>query len=514
MTWYLVFDFLVELVEGGQRHGVVLVVHHLAFEGLWHFSVEVHFFGFLVEHGVVHWVVHDFLFLEGKEFLLLGEKVAVVHGWGDHLFSFEVFLQQHLLQEHILAETLGVEHGWVQEFLLTIDLEHTGRSVAAEDFGVVVFGDWESQFVEEHLLKEFILDKVVLDEGILVEGILDEVILVEGILDEVVLVKGILDQILLDFILDQVLLKFILDELFLDFFLDDFVNWENWNADDFSINNLDFVVDFWLSGDVLSEELSVNILGHEFGDFRNWDLVEEEISVDLLDQVLVVDIVDIESLLSVEWGGGLVFWDEGKNFTVNESVLVQSLDSTEVIEEVDVGGGVDGANEFAVDSTDFGLDLQSLDLRVDVLVEEDWVSEVLLELWGGEEESLEEGRSNILLEDVVLHVLSEQRNAHVFSKQFSVVQFSDGVDGGKVSSQTLHWKVNTLDVDISDGGKSTDSSDLSIVFLVQQSLLLLQLDQLIFVEQVQRTSSHRGDEESDSDESLHVERASLVSYPK
>jgi hypothetical protein len=399
--------------------------------------------------------------------------------------------------------------------LLTIDLEHTGRSVAAEDFGVVVFGDWESQFVEEHFLKEFILDKVVLDEGILVEGILDEVILEEGILDEVILVEGILDQILLDLILDQVLLKFILDELFLDFFLDDLVNWENWNADDFSINNLDFVVDFWLSGDGI-EELSVNILGQEFADFRNWDLVEEEISVDLLDQVLVVDVVDIERLLSVEWGGGLVFWDEGKNLTVNidESVLVQSLDSTEIIEEVNVGGGIDGANEFAVDSTHFGLDLQSLDLRVDVLVEEDWVSEVLLELTGGEEELLEEGRCNILLEDVVLHVLSEQRNAHVFSEQFSVVQFSDGVDGVQVSSKTLHWKVNTLDVDISDGGKSTDSSDLSIVFLVQQSLLLLQLDQMIFVEQVQRTSSHRGDEESDSNESLHVERASLVSYPK
>jgi len=495
MTLTLIFDFLVKGLVGGVRHGVVWGVHHLAFEGLWHFSVEVHFFGdFLVEHVVVHLVVHhllfsvwkvflvvhgwgnqflflegkeflldgqrvvhhlllsegkefllvhgwgnQFLFLEGKEFLLLSQKLTVVHGWGDEFLSLEEFLQQHFLQEHVLSETVLVVHGWVGEFLLSVDLEHTGRSVAAEDF--VFFSHGESDFLKDHLLKEFFLDKFVLDE----------VVLVEGILDKVILVEGILNQILLKFFLHQVLLDFVLDEFLLDFFLDESVNWENTgDTADLSIDDLDgIVVDLWLSGDGI-DDLSLNILWHNFNvsdNFSNWGLGLEEITVDFLDQVLLVDIVDIETLfLSVHLGG----WVEGLSttFDINESVLVQSLDSTEVIVEV---GVVDWADEFAVDSTDFSLYLQSLDLWVDVLVEEDWVSEVLLELTGGEEESLEEWRRDILLEDWVFQVFSEQRNVHVFSEQFSVVEFSDGEDGGKVTSHTLHWKVNTLHVQFSGG---------------------------------------------------------------
>jgi hypothetical protein len=429
---------------------------------------------------------------------------------------------------------------------LFIDLEHTGWSVATNDFGVFLsHGEnlvdhgvgvhivGEDLVLSENLLSEDLVQVQFLEDGVLVKVVLDEVILEKGILNEVILVKGVLEEVILDkffldeFILDELFLKeffldefildkLVLDEIFLDeFILDDLVLENFWNADDLSINDLDVIEGhFWLSGDGI-EDLSFNILGHNLNvgdDFSNWGLVQKEITVDFLQQVFVVDVVDIESLLSV------VFVGEWENFTFNvdETVLVQSLDSTEVIEEVDVvtGDAVNGANEFGVDSTDlFDFNLQGLDLWVDVLVEENWVSEVLLELTGGPE-LLEEWRSNVLLEDWVLHVLLEEWDGHVLTEEFSGVQFFDGVDGvHAVSGKTLNkGKVDTFGL-VGGQRKSTEFSELSSEFSIEKSLLL-QLKELLLLQQGQRSSGDGGHEESDSDESLHVERASLFGYPK
>jgi len=161
LTLCLIFDFLVKgfVVEG---HGVV---HHLSFHGLWDLSV-VHIFGFL-EHGVVHWVVHvDFVFSKGE--FLGGEEFTVVDGWGDHLFSFEELVQEDVLvEEHVLSEEFVV-HGWVHDFLF-IDLEHTGWSVATNDFGV--FLSHGENLVDHGVGVHIVGEDLVLSENLLSEDL-------------------------------------------------------------------------------------------------------------------------------------------------------------------------------------------------------------------------------------------------------------------------------------------------------------------------------------------------------
>jgi hypothetical protein len=430
-------------------------------------------------------------------FLSHGENL--VDGLGVHIVVEDLVSEDFVLSEDLVSEDLVSEDFVLSEELVSEDLV-LSENLVSEDL------------VQVQFLEDGVLVKVVLDEGILVKGILDEVILEKGVLVKVILDEFFLEEVILD---ELVLDEFFLDEFFLDkFVLDDLVQWGFWNADDLSINNLDVVeVHCWLSGDGIDDLLSFNILGQNLNvgdDFSNWGLVQKEITVDFLQQVFVVDVVDIETLLSVVLGVESSGVWEDFTFNIDETVLVQSLDSTEVIEEVDIvtGDTVDGANEFGIDSTDlFDFNLQGLDLWVDVLVEENWVSEVLLELTGGPE-LLEEWRSNVLLEDWVLHVLTEKRNGHVLTEEFSGVQFFDCVDGvHAVSSKTLNkGKVDTFGL-VGGQRKSTDFSELS-EFSIEKGLLL-QLKELFLLQQGQRSSGDGGHEESDSDESLHVERASL-----
>lgn len=260
-----------------------------------------------------------------------------------------------------------------------------------------------------------------------------------------------------------------------------------WNTDDLSINDLDITDGGdWVNNVLSGQDLDVG------DDFSNGVLVQEEITVDFLQQVLDFDVVDVGSLLSEDSTLGVV---ETFVLTTENIVINVVADLT-----------VDWAVRLNVDWV--VLLGNVLDLRVDVLVEKNGVLEVFLELTV-DKVLLEELRGDVTLEDGVFQVLTEKGDGEVFTEDFGLVQFFDGVHPTSLhlvvtnSSQTLQQRktVDALVVYITNSvqgqRKTVKSSNFPVVLSVEDGVVSSQL-------LAQRASGHRGDEEGDSDESLHV----------
>jgi len=247
------------------------------------------------------------------------------------------------------------------------------------------------------------------------------------------LVDGVVDEVLegVDWSVVNVLAKLFHTFDWADDVTDDF--WDDLSfTDKFVSDNLadDGVDNAVLDGNALSGQ-NLNV-GDDFGDWGDGLSVQDKVTVDFLQDVsdfnvgesllLAVDsttfngvekTVELLSLSlstenfiddvvggdtssevraeDVKDGAFLVDWTDGVNNWADG--VVERIDWTDGVE--DGYNWTDGIND--------GIDLtvllsQNLDLWVDVLVEENWVSEVLLEFWV-DVQLLEEWRDNVTLED-------------------------------------------------------------------------------------------------------------------
>jgi len=336
--------------------------------------------------------------VDGLEFVVDGELVVSVHHTGNHGVHLH-----HLLTEDEFFWDLGLEGGLILDHL-----------------------------VEEELLKEDILDELVFSEGVEVHGLeglffdhLVEELLDEDILDDLVFsvgveVHGLVGLILHHLVEEELLEEDILDELITihgGFHGLEGIDWVvDLISEDGGVEVLEGGVDW--EGVVLLVDVLVfsgdgvddHLLGEELLlDVFLWDVVQ--VGVDLGQEVLGLEVILKLQVFVVEgWDKGIVLQeitfeasDEWVDILVHDHVSTLDHLITE-------DGGRDGH-----------LGLEEIDNGVDVLVEENWVEEILLE--GGDlPELLEVGGGDILLEGGVGEVLTEEGKAHVLTEEFGLVE--------------------------------------------------------------------------------------------
>jgi len=306
---------------------------------------------------------------------------------------------------NILNPGVGVVTGWVGVVITEDGLNIDGWDDASEDFPNVVKGKGLEDGVEVE--GDVLVDKESLEKGLLHDNITFNIVLGDG----VDLRSG--------------------NNLFVNFDIDDL----GWLIDD-----LGFTSDR-LDNNLLVGRGDLDI-SSDLSDLSNGWLVDEEGLVDLVQKEFVADGIKSLSVVVVsssEDGGGVsvragvpvrvvgdvwvsrVGGDDGSFNSMSED-LVQVLLNGDVMTGIvflDIvvvsGGGVLVVDSFGGVWDALGDDL---DLWDDVLVEEDWVTEVLHELWDGPE-LLEKWRLNISSEDgwVLLPELTEERDGKVLTEE-------------------------------------------------------------------------------------------------
>jgi len=300
---------------------------------------------------------------------------------------------------NIFNPGVGVVTGWVGVVITEDGLNIDGWDDASEDFPNVVKGKGLKDGVE--LDGDVLVDEESLEESILHDDITFNIVLGDG----VDLRSG--------------------NNLFVNLDIDDL----GWLIDD-----LGFTSDR-LDNNLLVGRGDLDI-SSDLGDLSNGWLVDEEGLVDLVQKEFVADGIKSLSVVVVsssEEGGGVpvrvvggvwvsrVGRDDGSFNSMSED-LVQVFLNGDVMTGVvslDIvvvsGGGVLVVDSFGGVWGALGDDLELWD---DVLVEEDWVTEVLHELWDGPE-LLEKWRLNISSEDgwVLLPELTEERDGKVLTEE-------------------------------------------------------------------------------------------------
>jgi len=406
-------------------------------------------------------------FLKGWD--ITGGVVSVVgeqftEGWGDNSVSNELIVVE-------LVEVVFLGQVATGEWSLNISVDRVGfpfwnvndvtsGDESVDDFPDLVKGkgledgvEFVGDFLgEEELLQEDFLDGVLgfhdlRDVGPWEDGLnisvdgggfpfwnVNDVTSGDESVDDfpdLVKGKGLEDGV--DFVGDFLGEEELLQEDFLDgvFFFDDLRDLGPW---DNLLNNID-IDDFWLFEDNLgltSDWLNNDFLvgwgnldiSSDLGDFTDDWLVQEQSLVDLVQKELVVDAVSLVSEDIVVPGVGV--WDNWRVFSVEDSAVVEDL--VEVVSNGDLSAlwvnilvqvllNIDWVVQ--VVSVDvLGLQGDDLYLWDDVLVEEDWVAEVLLEFWDGPE-LLEEDGLDVPTEDdgVFFPELTEEWDVEVLSEE-------------------------------------------------------------------------------------------------
>jgi len=215
-------------------------------------------------------------------------------------------------------------------------------------------------------------------------------------------------------------------------------DWEdlfvNLNINDpWLIDNNAFSGDWGNDNLLLWENLNISL---NFSDWLNDGLTLEQVPVDALEEELVVDSLSVGwvVLLSVDGLSGL--WKPVCGVSVVNIFLLLSVNVWQDIPvpHDQILEGLTSQNILSVsalllatDGWESVLVLEKLNNGVDVLVEEDWVDEVLTE--GGDlPETLEVDGGNVPLEDWVLDVLTEEGDAQVFTEELGVVDLFEGED--------------------------------------------------------------------------------------
>jgi len=300
----------------------------------------------------------------------------------------------------ILNPGPGVVSGWVGGGVVIAKdgLNIGGWDDASEDFLNVVKGEGLEDGVE--LDGDVLVDQESLEESLLDDNITLNIVLGDG----VDLRSG--------------------DDLLIDLNIDDL----GWLIDDLGFTSDGLNNDFLVGGGNLD-------ISSDLGDLSDGWLVDKESFVDLVQKEFVADGIKSLSVVVVsssEIGGGVpirvvggvsvsgVGGDEGSLNSMSED-LVQVLfngdvTAAKILNAVVVSGGwVLVVDPFGGVWDALGDDL---DLWDDVLVEEDWVTEVLHELGDGPE-LLEKWRLNISSEDgwVLFPELTEEWDGEVLTEE-------------------------------------------------------------------------------------------------
>lgn len=418
-------DFLNHLLDLEFLHGLHvhpwgenLVLEHSGQE--WGGGVFVHLVVSVWLIGDIVLVV-DILVLVGEDGFVFTEKVSVdgwlinllsedglKDGWSHVLVSIEEDLEKLWGDFLVLSENggedfwgdgpLGVEkslvHFWENVLVLS---EDGGEDFRGHD--ILVFEDHVVQFRE---------DLFVFSEKGFINFWGDDFPVSVDLVEDDVFKEDILDGL-------GVAEEFV-HLVFVGHAFNSEVHWEVHGWDNLFVDELDISDgDLVLSGDGIDHLSESGFLNFSIWEHLN---IREGFSDVVLSHLVHVQVVHhlLQKVLVVRGGGHWVTSEGGFGHWNRPLVVPWGVSEGGVWVESRGGGGSE--IEVFTSGWDNGLG-DDLNLRNDVLVEEDWVTEVHLEL-GEHPESLEEGRLNISSEDgwVLLPELTEKRDLKILSEKW------------------------------------------------------------------------------------------------